>query len=74
MTQQQHTPGTFDGWSFISDSRNWRHFGEKIVVWHRSPIDSSYYDCLAPDGSSPAVSENHLREMFLAGKLTAPTD
>jgi hypothetical protein len=65
-------PPCFDGWSFVSDKKDWKHYGETIVVQKRNATDSSYYDCIAPDGSSPAVSDNHLREMFKQGKLIAP--
>jgi hypothetical protein len=65
-------PSTFVGMLFVSDNPNWKHHGETLVVVGRNSTDLSYYDCLALDGSSPAVSESHLKEMYRAGKLKPP--
>ncbi len=65
-------PTSFFGWSFVSDNPKWKHFGEVIVIDRFNATDSSYYDCIALDGSCPAVGVQKVRDMFLAGKLTPP--
>lgn len=67
-------PASFTGWSFVSDNVGWKHYGETLIVADRNATDSSYYNCIAPDGTSPAISVSHLREMFYEGKLFNPED
>ena len=65
-------PKSFTGWTFVSDNPRWKHYGEILIIGERNVIDSSYYDCIALDGSSPAVSTSSIRDMFNNGKLTPP--
>lgn len=64
------------GYSYISEgpypcvpSLN-RTIGFRIRLTRRSAMDSSYWDAECEDGTHLSVSEEKLREMFVAGKLT----